>query len=178
MFLAGLDELERGAMTRRRNYSQETESFLVASAMLPSHKRYSCKYGRGSTGRNRLLTLAVGLYCAASRCTTSAFSLALPRAASFEAGTAVGLSARCGVAGISLRSSFDGQRVLAGCAVGWAGAPAAAKQDRKMLRGGAAGALTMGIPKMFRWLTDQYPVISQRLDQGFNEVSGQETIAG
>ena len=29
----------------------------------------------------------------------------------------------------------------------------------------------MGIPKLFRWLTDQYPVISQRLDQGLNEVS-------
>lgn len=28
----------------------------------------------------------------------------------------------------------------------------------------------MGIPKLFRWLTDQYPVISQRLDQGLNEV--------
>ncbi|CAN0099371.1 unnamed protein product [Discosporangium mesarthrocarpum] len=27
----------------------------------------------------------------------------------------------------------------------------------------------MGIPKLFRWLTDQYPVISQRLDQGLNE---------
>lgn len=30
------------------------------------------------------------------------------------------------------------------------------------------GVLTMGIPKLFRWLTDQYPVISQRLDQGLN----------
>ena len=29
----------------------------------------------------------------------------------------------------------------------------------------------MGIPKLFRWLTDQYPAISKRLDQGLNEVS-------
>lgn len=33
-----------------------------------------------------------------------------------------------------------------------------------------SGELSMGIPKLFRWLTDQYPVISQRLDQGLNEV--------
>lgn len=31
-------------------------------------------------------------------------------------------------------------------------------------------ALVMGIPKLFRWLTDQYPAINQRLDQKLNEV--------
>jgi hypothetical protein len=35
--------------------------------------------------------------------------------------------------------------------------------------------VTMGIPKLFRWLTDQYPAINQRINDGFNEVSLQRT---
>ena len=29
--------------------------------------------------------------------------------------------------------------------------------------------MTMGIPKLFRWLTDQYPAINQKISDGFNE---------
>jgi hypothetical protein len=36
--------------------------------------------------------------------------------------------------------------------------------------------VTMGIPKLFRWLTDQYPAINQRINDGFNEVSSSTHI--
>ena len=52
-----------------------------------------------------------------------------------------------------------------------AGAAMCPRRESRCWRGHRGGGLSMGIPKLFRWLTDQYPVISHRLDQGLNEVS-------
>lgn len=108
--------------------------------------------------------MAVGLSCGAH--TTSAFSLAgLPSTQSTR--TRIGktgpLSSASTSAVMSPRSSFAGLRVVAD--VGWA-----ATSPTRTCRGLDGRGMTMGIPKLFRWLTDQYPVISQRLDQGLNEV--------
>lgn len=77
----------------------------------------------------------------------------------------MGVGGRRTVGVSSLQSSFAGSSCVA--ALG-------SRRSRLARREGAgagAGGLRMGIPKLFRWLTDQYPVISQRLDQGLNEVS-------
>ena len=75
--------------------------------------------------------------------------------------------------GFSSRSAFAGLRVADGCYAGGGAGAGTAKLGSRSSRGptGGVGGLSMGIPKLFRWLTDQYPVISQRLDQGLNEVS-------
>lgn len=108
--------------------------------------------------RRRLLTIGTVLFSAASP--TSAFSLAFERVGRLS-GVSPALSHR--------RSSFVGQRlaVYSGIEVALNGL----HEARTAPAGSRAGALWMGIPKLFRWLTDQYPAISKRLDQGLNEVS-------
>lgn len=161
----------------------------VPSLLLPScrqqqqQQRSGCHHGnnkRRNDSNYRVLALAVGLLCCSSTTphTASAFSLVPARAArSFAGSTAVESSAgRASVAGFSSRSAFAGLRVVNGCC--YAGGSAAVARTTKLgnrnsrgATGGGVGGLSMGIPKLFRWLTDQYPVISQRLDQGLNEVS-------
>lgn len=74
---------------------------------------------------------------------------------------------------ISFQSSlFFGRSAIGGSShrCGWSGGAGIQRLQRCTWPRGRAGELSMGIPKLFRWLTDQYPVISQRLDQGLNEV--------
>lgn len=121
----------------------------------------------GSSG-GRVVTLAVGLLCS-STAPTPAFGFFLPGAAVSPSGRSAGGNSM-GVGGgravgvSSLRSSFAGSPCVATLP---GGRSRLARQSRE---GAGAGGLRMGIPKLFRWLTDQYPAISQRLDQGLNEV--------
>jgi len=126
--------------------------------------------GQAVASTRRLLSLAAGLLCCSTEPTASAFLLpgtASRRSSSSRGRYRADLRDRRTVGVSSLRSSFAGASPVA----------VARHQGRRRgrfslvrERGGANG-LTMGIPKLFRWLTDQYPVISQRLDQGLNEVS-------
>lgn len=107
--------------------------------------------------RRRLLTLGAALCSTAVP--ASAFSLGSARIGRFGAESRFTLT--------HLQSHFLGQRLPA-CRLG-----VAASSLRRIKSDSARSAvvpLRMGIPKLFRWLTDQYPAISKRLDQGLNEV--------
>lgn len=147
----------------------------VPSLLSSRRQRSGCQPGchHGNKRRNRVLALAAGLLCCSSTTphTTSAFSLVPARAARPLGGrTALGSSVGGAAAvGFSSRSAFAGLRVADGCYQHAGGAKLGNRNSRGPT--GGVGGLSMGIPKLFRWLTDQYPVISQRLDQGLNEVS-------
>lgn len=107
--------------------------------------------------RRRLLTLGAALCSTAVP--TSAFSLGSARIERFGDESRFTLT--------HLQSHFSGQR-LPTCRLG-----VAASSLRRIKSDSARSAvkpLRMGIPKLFRWLTDQYPAISKRLDQGLSEV--------
>lgn len=146
----------------------------VPSLLPTCRQRSRCQPGchHGNSRRNRVLALAAGLLCCSSTTPhiTSAFSLVPARATRpLRASTAVGSSAGgAAVVGSSSRSAFAGLRVADWC---YQHAGGGAAEARSRGSTGGVGGLSMGIPKLFRWLTDQYPVISQRLDQGLNEVS-------
>lgn len=150
------------------------------SSQWPCRRRIGChdsKHRRNSThhhSSHRFLALAAGLLCRSS--STSAFSLSPGRVSRAIGGnTAVGSSASHAVVGFSSRASaFGGLPVIDGCYNAAGGG--FAKLTNRNSRGGGVGGLSMGIPKLFRWLTDQYPVISQRLDQGLNEVRAMSTV--
>lgn len=137
-----------------------------------SGRRNPRKYGQV------LRSAAVVGLCTTAR-TTSAFSTGLlsrgssPGVVRRSSATLLGSSSVSSLATArlspSLYSSFAGLR-MPECGVAGGLEHDGRRRGMRRLADGA-GALRMGIPKLFRWLTDQYPVISQRLDQGLNDVS-------
>ncbi|CAM9202280.1 unnamed protein product [Ectocarpus sp. 12 AP-2014] len=152
-------------MTSRRLYAEtQGQSSHQDSAALPlaSTGRKMMKRGRSHCGRHSLaLSLAVGLL-RSSTSPAPACAFLLPGAVSRS--SSIGLGSRSAMGISPGRSSFAGS---SSCVVG--AAQSSIRRSRSRAAGGAGGPLRMGIPKLFRWLTDQYPVISQRLDQGLNE---------
>lgn len=153
-------------MASRRLYAEKQgQSSHQDSVALPlaSTARNMRKRGRSHGGRHSLaLSLAVGLL-RSSTSPAPACAFLLPGAVSRSRSVGLGSGSAIGIS--SGRSSFAGST---SCVVG--AAQSSIRRRRSRTAGGAGGPLRMGIPKLFRWLTDQYPVISQRLDQGLNEV--------
>lgn len=160
-------------MAPRRTLCAEVQGrsdHACRAALWPSSPRRKARRA-GSRGGGRGLTLAVGLLCSSTApAPSSAFLVpggALPPHRRSTGASSMGFGGRRTVGVSSLQSSFAGSPCVA--ALG----QQPGRRSRLARRGGAAagaGGLRMGIPKLFRWLTDQYPVISQRLDQGLNEV--------
>ncbi|CAM9601459.1 unnamed protein product [Ectocarpus fasciculatus] len=153
-------------MASRKSYAekqgpgrhQDSVALPIASTGRKLRKR-----GRSHGGRHSslALSLAVGLLCS-STSPAPVCAFLLPGAVSRSSSMGLGSGSAIGIS--SGRSSFAGS---SSCVVG--SAKSSIRRRRTKTAGGAGGHLRMGIPKLFRWLTDQYPVISQRLDQGLNE---------
>lgn len=155
---------------RRTQGAQRRPDHACCAAFRPSRSRREAR-GAGSREGVRVLSAAVvGLLCSSTAPTpVSAFlvpgGVIPPSRRSVGGGSSAGFRGRRAVGVSSLQSSFAGSSCFARLAQ-----HRGSSSSRRSRVGAGAGGLRMGIPKLFRWLTDQYPVISQRLDQGLNEV--------